>query len=98
MANDSAERRIRVDAHLSETPDGFVFTLTDEDGIRASATASLRKQPAQQPEKAVAHLRALMARLGGTNFALRDFEFDCRACEMHVVGRIEPHILAGALT
>ena len=22
--------------------------------------------------------------------------FDCRACEMHVVGRIKPHILAGA--
>lgn len=76
LAKDSAERRIRVDAHLTEASDGFMLTLTDEDGIRASATASLEKQLAQQPEKAIENLRTLLGRLGGTEFQLHGFAID----------------------
>ncbi|NWG32072.1 MAG: U32 family peptidase [Rhodocyclaceae bacterium] len=73
LAKDSATRRIGVDAVFSETPDGFALTLTDTDGICATARLTLAKQPARQPERAAETLKAHLSRLGGTDFALREF-------------------------
>jgi putative protease len=41
---DSAERRISLKPVLTETDDGFVLTLTDEDGVTASAALPRSEQ------------------------------------------------------
>ena len=76
LTKDSAERRITVDARLGETAAGFALTLTDSDGICATATLAIEKQPAKQPDNAAENLRAQLCRLGGTDFQLRDFAAD----------------------
>ncbi len=73
LTKESAERRIAVDAVLAETTNGFELTLTDSDGIAATATLAVEKQPAKQPEGAVESLRAQVCRLGSTDFSLHDF-------------------------
>ena len=65
----SAERRIGVRLHLSETPGGFALTATDEDGHAATAEVAHDKQPAKTPERAEAALREALAKLGNTIFA-----------------------------
>jgi len=75
LTKDSAERRIAVDARIAETADGFALTLTDADGIAATATVALEKQPARQAN-AIEALREQIRRLGGTDFQLRDFAAD----------------------
>lgn len=75
LTKDSAERRIAVDARIAETADGFALTLTDADGIAATATLALEKQPARQAS-AIEALREQIRRLGGTDFQLRDFAAD----------------------
>jgi putative protease len=74
LTKDSAERRIIVDAVLAETAAGFALTLTDSDGITATATLPSEKQPAQQSERAEEGLKAQVCRLGKTDFQLRDFK------------------------
>ena len=73
LTKDSATRRIAVDALFAETTDGFALTLTDSDGIVATATLALDKQPAKQPDTATDALKTQLCRLGGTDFQLRDF-------------------------
>jgi len=72
LTRDSAERRIAVDAHCAETATGFALTLTDADGIAASAELPFEKQPAKNPQQAETQLREQLGRLGNTDFALRD--------------------------
>jgi putative protease len=76
LTKESAERRIAVDAHFAETAGGFALTLTDSDGIAATAELALEKQPARQPQQAEAGLQEQVRRLGGTDFALRSFSVD----------------------
>ena len=73
LTKDSAERKIAIDARLSETAAGFALTLTDCDGIDATATLVIEKQPAKQPDTAVENLKAQLCRLGGTDFQMRAF-------------------------
>lgn len=73
LEKDSATRKIGVDLNFYETPDGFGFTVTDEDGCSASAFIQQEKQPAQNLEKAEANLRDNLTKLGGTDFSLRAF-------------------------
>lgn len=73
LEKDSATRKIAVDLNFYETPDGFGFTVTDEDGCSASAFIQQEKQPAQNLEKAEANLRDNLTKLGGTDFSLRAF-------------------------
>jgi len=70
----SAERRIAVDVLLSETPDGFALTLTDETGISARAELPHAKEPAKDPERAIAGLSDGIAKLGATLFSARDVQ------------------------
>jgi len=74
----SATRRIGIDAHFAETPDGFELALTDSDGIHAAAAIALEKQPAKDADSAMASLHEQLRRLGNTDFALRDFTSACR--------------------
>lgn len=70
----SAERRIAVDVLLSETPDGFALTLTDETGSSARAELPHGKEPAKDAERALAGLRDSVAKLGATIFSARDVQ------------------------
>lgn len=72
----SAERRIALDLHFSETPGGFALRVVDESGAEASARLSCEKQPAQHPEKSEASLREHLAKLGATIFSARDIRID----------------------
>jgi putative protease len=76
LTKDSAERRITVEAVLAETAEGFALTLTDSDGIAATATLTSEKQPAQQADTASDKLRAQVCRLGSTDFSLRNFKVE----------------------
>ena len=74
LSRKSAERRIDVRARLAETPDGLALTLEDEDGVRATSAITVADQPPRDPEAAEAALRAQLARLGDTDFALQALE------------------------
>jgi collagenase-like PrtC family protease len=75
----SAERRIRVDAHFATAADGFALTLTDEDGVTASATLAAAFEPAQNAERALATLREHLAKLGNTIFTLGEIVLELPA-------------------
>jgi len=75
----SAERRIRVDARFETTDDGFALTLSDEDGIHATATLAAAFEPAQNTERAQATLREHIAKLGNTLFTLGELTLDLPA-------------------
>ena len=64
----SSARRIGLHLQLSETPDGFALTLTDEDGITARATLPHAREPAKNAERAYAGLREHLGKLGSTIF------------------------------
>ncbi|HEU0282951.1 MAG TPA: U32 family peptidase, partial [Gallionella sp.] len=71
LTRKSAERCIGLHAALAETADGFALTLQDEDGITASASLPLDKQPAQHPAEAEQTVREQLDRFGSTDFELR---------------------------
>jgi putative protease len=71
LARRSAERHIGCALRLDERPGGLRLTITDEDGHRALAEATLALQPADDATRAEAALRTGLAKLGGTVFAAR---------------------------
>jgi len=70
----SAERLIGVALRLAETADGFALTLTDDDGVAATARCRHAHEPAQNAARAEVGLREQLAKLGGTLFEPRDVE------------------------
>jgi len=74
LERDTADRRIAVDLRLDETPEGFVLTLSDEDGHTAQAEIAHAHEPAQNAERAEAQLREGLTKLGNTLFRARDVD------------------------
>jgi putative protease len=72
LTHDSTERKIDVWARFADDRDGFTLTLTDADGIRASAYVTTERQPARNPAEAEAKLRQQLDRFGDSDFALRE--------------------------
>ena len=68
LSRKSAERRIRVEALLTETPFGFALTLTDEDDISVSIAMEYKKEQARTPQ--TENIRTQMAKMGNTPFDL----------------------------
>ncbi|SMF28290.1 peptidase U32 family protein [Pseudogulbenkiania subflava] len=68
----SAERRVGVWLTLSESADGLVLTVTDEDGCSATASAAIALEPAKDAARAEAGLRDNLAKLGNTMFQAHD--------------------------
>ncbi|AVP58039.1 peptidase U32 family protein [Pulveribacter suum] len=68
----SSDRRIGLWAQLSETPDGFALTLTDEDGFAGRAAIAQTHERATDPARAEATLREQLGRFGATLFAAHD--------------------------
>ena len=68
LEKESAARHIGVLVELAETADGFALTLKDEDGIEACATITHGKEPAKNPERALAAVGESLGKLGATDF------------------------------
>ena len=66
----SAERKMPVTARFAETDDGFALTLTDSDGIAATARIACESQPSQHATRAEETVREQLGRLGNTDFEL----------------------------
>ncbi len=64
LSRKSAERRIRVEALLTETPFGFALTLTDEDDMSVSIAMEYKKEQARTPQ--TENIRTQMAKMGNT--------------------------------
>jgi collagenase-like PrtC family protease len=70
LAKKSAERRIGVTMHMTDTAAGFALDVRDADGIQARATIKQGKQPAQYAAKVEPTLREHLGKLGNTPFVL----------------------------
>ena len=68
----SAERKVGVWMTLSENAEGLELSVTDEDGVSASACSPLALEPAKDADKALAGLRDSLAKLGNTMFVAHD--------------------------
>lgn len=74
LSRKSAERRIRVEALLGETPFGFSLTLTDEDDICVSIAMEYLKEQARTPQ--AENLRTQLGKLGNTPFELTGLQVE----------------------
>jgi len=74
LSRKSAERRIRVEALLGETPFGFSLTLTDEDDTSVSIAVEYKKETARTPQ--AENLRTQLGKLGNTPFELTDLKVE----------------------
>ncbi len=72
LEKESAARHIDVLVELAETADGFALTLKDEDGIEACATIAHGKEPAKNPERALAAIAESLGKFGATDFKATD--------------------------
>jgi len=75
----SAERKIGVCLHFAENAEGFVLTLTDEEGVSVTAAMACAKEAAQQAERAQAAIREQLGKLGNTIFAADAIELELSA-------------------
>ena len=82
------------------------LTITDEDGIKATASVELALEPAQQRDKAEATLKEHLAKLGNTMFQAHDVSLNLRdawfvpasvanALRREAVAKLEAARLAG---
>jgi len=78
LEKDSADRRVSVKPVLTETDTAFVLTLTDEDGVSASAelprSDKIGSELAQNAEQALAKLRENLGKFGNTMFVAEPVE------------------------
>lgn len=74
LAHKTVERRIPVDMVLSETAEGFLLTLRDEDGTAVSAALPMVLQEARDSGQTEPLLREQLGKLGGTIFIARSIE------------------------
>ncbi|MBR0564827.1 U32 family peptidase [Azoarcus sp. L1K30] len=72
----SADRRITVDARFFATSDGYALTLTDEDGVTATAAIQAAHEAAQHAERARSTIRDHIAKLGNTIFTAQEITLD----------------------
>ncbi|MGE0013710.1 MAG: U32 family peptidase [Azoarcus sp.] len=72
----SADRRITVDARFFTTANGYALTLTDEDGVTATASIQAAHEAAQHAERALSTIREQIAKLGNTIFTANAITLD----------------------
>ncbi|CAN1516499.1 Peptidase U32 [Burkholderiaceae bacterium] len=70
----SSERRIGVWVEFSETPQGFVLSLTDEDGHTSNATLACQKELAKDAVRNDASLREHLSKFGATSFEVLNLQ------------------------
>ena len=72
LSKESATRKIGVDIHFEEIPSGYQATMTDEDGLSATASVEWKKEDARTPQED--NIRTQLSKLGGTRFEASDVE------------------------
>lgn len=72
LSRESATRKIGVDILFEEIPSGYQVTMTDEDGLSATASVEWKKEDARTPQQD--NIRIQLSKLGGTRFEASDVE------------------------
>ncbi|MBA3057454.1 MAG: U32 family peptidase [Gammaproteobacteria bacterium] len=72
----SSDRRIGVWAQLSQTPQGLALSLTDEDGVAATAHTALPRTLAKDKEAASASVREHLSKMGDSIFSALAVQVD----------------------
>ena len=72
----SSDRRIGVWAQLTETTQGLALTLTDEDGVTATAHTALTHTLAKDKEAASTSLRQHLSKMGDSIFSALTVQVD----------------------
>ncbi len=68
LEKESAERRVSVAVHFSETPDGFALTLIDEDQVTVTVNCQNGKEIAKNAERALGTLKEQLGKFGNSMF------------------------------
>ena len=66
LSKESATRKIEVDILFEEIPAGYKVTMTDEDGLSATASVEWKKEDARTPQEY--NIRTQLGKLGNTGF------------------------------
>ncbi|MEG1617274.1 MAG: U32 family peptidase [Bacteroidales bacterium] len=74
LAKKSSDRRIRVTMNLSETAEGFVLTLTDEDGNCVRQPLNIAREAAKNPQ--TENLKRQLSKLGNTPFEAQEIQIE----------------------
>lgn len=72
LSRASATRKIGVDILFEEIPSGYQVTMTDEEGLSATASVEWKKEDARTPQQE--NIRTQLSKLGGTRFEASDVE------------------------
>ena len=92
LEKDSADRRVSIKPVLSETNEAFVLTLTDENGVTASAalprSEKIGSELAQNPEQALAKLKENLGKFGNTMFIAEPVELQLSQAWFLPVGAV----------
>ena len=76
LAKTSSERKIALTIRFSETPDGFLLDLSDEDNNQVSFPCVAQKEIALKGDKAMDTIRLQLSKLGNTIFAVEAIHLD----------------------
>lgn len=71
LQRDSAERFVPVDILMEESEEGFVFTMTDDDGTEVRLNVECQKELARTHQ--LENVEHQLSKLGGTIYSLRQF-------------------------
>ena len=75
LAHTHAERKLKVDIRMEETPNGFLLTITDERNISENLSVKMEKEIARTPQ--AANIERQFSKLGESPFVLQSFKYDC---------------------
>ena len=72
LSKESATRKIEVDILFEEIPSGYQVTMTDEDGVSATASVEWQKEDARTPQQE--NIRTQLGKLGNTGFEVQNVD------------------------
>ncbi|WP_439185348.1 peptidase U32 family protein [Carboxylicivirga taeanensis] len=74
--NSTTQRKVNADIYFTETKDGFVLSIHDEDGIQSAITRQLEGDIANNPARALEQIQSQISKLGGTIFHAENVHID----------------------
>ena len=72
----TSERKVQIDAFITDTENGLEVTFSDEDGNSVKQVITCERQEATDRERAYEIIKKSLARLGDTIFELRDLSVE----------------------
>ncbi len=70
------QRKINVEVHFKELPDGFSISATDENGVGVINKIAAQKEPASNSEQALETLKKQLSKSGGTIFNVTNVKIE----------------------